>query len=271
MKICWNNLENIEYKNNNFHYNNRKYFYKDSCKSCNNPFLSSSNIGIFCNGTCQNMGKNNPMFGKYGKENHFYGKKHSEETKQKIGNREYKYGNKHQWWKGGISKKNIPLYDTFANQINYAEKVRNNDGRLEVKCTYCGKWFMPKTTNVQNRIGSLNGYYKGENRLYCSTTCKKECPIYRKQKYSAEENNTKQYSREVQPELRQMVLKRDNYTCQNPECKATESLHCHHKEGIRWEPLESADIDMCITYCKDCHKAVHKKDGCGYYEMRCAV
>ena len=58
-----------------------------------------------------------------------------------------------------------------------------------------------------------------------------------------------------------MVLKRDNYTCQ--KCKKHQKdlnvgLHCHHKEGILWEPLESADIDQCITLCKNCHIETHK-------------
>jgi len=79
-------------------------------------------------------------------------------------------------------------------------------------------------------------------------------------------------SREAQPELRQMVLKRDNYTCQKCNKHQDElktGLHCHHIEGIRWEPLESADMDKCITLCKNCHKAVHKIEGCNYNDMKC--
>ena len=64
-----------------------------------------------------------------------------------------------------------------------------------------------------------------------------------------------------------MVFERDNWTCQ--KCGDTKSLHCHHIEGIRWEPLESCDIDKCITYCKKCHKQVHKKKGCKYVDMQC--
>jgi hypothetical protein len=40
-------------------------------------------------------------------------------------------------------------------------------------------------------------------------------------------------------------------------------------EGIRWIPLESADIDKCITYCKKCHKEVHKKEDCRTIDMKC--
>lgn len=55
----------------------------------------------------------------------------------------------------------------------------------------------------------------------------------------------------------------------NKECSSKKSLHCHHIEGIRWEPLESADIDKCITYCKYCHLEAHKKEECGYHDMQC--
>jgi len=45
-------------------------------------------------------------------------------------------------------------------------------------------------------------------------------------------------------------------------------LHCHH-EGILWNPLESADIDQCMTVCKNCHKKIHQQKDCEYNDMRC--
>jgi 5-methylcytosine-specific restriction endonuclease McrA len=76
----------------------------------------------------------------------------------------------------------------------------------------------------------------------------------------------------VQPELRKLVLKRDNYTC--IKCKKTQDelkvgLHCHHIEGIRHNPIESADVDICVTLCKNCHKKVHKQKGCTYNDFQC--
>ena len=55
---------------------------------------------------------------------------------------------------------------------------------------------------------------------------------------------------------------RDNYTCQKCGAINTE-LHCHHYEGVEVNPVESADIDQCITLCKKCHNNIHKKDKCG--------
>lgn len=176
-------------------------------------------------------------------------------------------------WKGGYYINNIPLYDNYAIKISYAETCRRNikDNKiLEVKCTYCGKWFIPTISQVYERIRALNGKQGGEQRLYCSEKCKQECPIYGQRKYPKYYKPST--SREVQPELRQMRFKIDNYTCQKCnkyQDKLIVGLHCHHIEGIRWEPIESADVDKVITLCKNCHIEVHKKEGCKYYEMRC--
>jgi len=48
-----------------------------------------------------------------------------------------------------------------------------------------------------------------ESRFYCSESCKQECSIYNRRKWP--KGFKIATSREVQPELRQIVLKRDNY------------------------------------------------------------
>ena len=79
----------------------------------------------------------------------------------------------------------------------------------------------------------------------------------------------KSTSREVQPDLRKMVLARDNWECQM--CGSDEELHCHHITGVEQNPIESADVANCITFCKTCHKKVHSEKGCRYFELRCAA
>ena len=77
-------------------------------------------------------------------------------------------------------------------------------------------------------------------------------------------------SREVQPELRKLVLKRDDYKCQKCLKGLDEvQLHCHHIDPIINNPVESADIDNCVTLCKACHKEVHKLPNCSYIELKC--
>jgi len=166
-------------------------------------------------------------------------------------------------------KLNIPPYDTFQPQLEpYGVKCRRNKedkNILEVKCMYCDRWYIPSYTAVQRKIKTINGKISGESNLYCSDECKKACPTYGQILYPKDfKINT---SREVQPELRKLVLKRDNYTCQ--KCNTTDvELHCHHYEGVEVNPVESADIDQCITLCKKCHNNIHKKDKCGMKDYK---
>ena len=249
MKICWDNLEKLEYRSDREEWQDKRwsfvfYVYKNSCKTCGEPFLAQRRSkGEFCDKFCV---------------------RRSKETKLKMSNAYKK--ELHPQYKNGITKKGITFYDTYGPQIDYCEKVKRNkqdQNILEVKCAYCGKWYIPTRTSICRRINALNGNGTDgeESRLYCSKQCKKECPIYRKIKYSAEESQTKQYSREVQPQLRQMCFERDNYTCQ--KCGKTQNelkigLNCHHFTGVEINPIESADIDNCITLCKECHKEIHE-------------
>lgn len=183
-----------------------------------------------------------------------------------------KYGRKK------VNSKNIieldlPLFDTYYKRL-YCENtflIREKGlNLLGVKCTYCGRGFRPTRVQVKNRILSLEGKTTAENRFYCSTGCKSACPTYRQVAYP--KGFKKATSREVQPELRQMVLKRDNWVCQYGNCEKTigdTELHCHHMEGIKQNPIESADVDVCITLCKKHHKQVHKEEGCRYIDLRC--
>jgi len=165
-------------------------------------------------------------------------------------------------------------YDVYQPQLEpYGVKCRRNkenNNVLEVKCMYCDKWYKPSRQSVQCKINAINGQRTGEHNLYCSDECKKACPTYGQRIYPKDfKINT---SREVQPELRKLVLKRDNYTCQKCNMTNTE-LHCHHYEGIEINPVESADIDQCITLCKECHNEVHRKDKCGmkdYKRSKCS-
>jgi hypothetical protein len=233
--------------------------------------------------------------GKYcGELNGMYGKHHTEETKRKLSeankgkggfkgelNPMYgKTGEKSSNWKGGYKSKNLPLYDTYAPQIEWCEEVRRNKNDLnimEVRCTHCNKWFVPKQHNVKNRLQYLNGNYKWENRFYCSKACKNACPLYKKSpEQLMKEDSVRagriswlELDREVQAELRQMVLERDCHKC--TKCGSLENLHCHHILPVAMEPLLSADIDNCITLCEHCHKEAHSQDGCKYGQLRIEI
>lgn len=141
----------------------------------------------------------------------------------------------------------------------------DNDNNINCLCAYCGKYFIPLKQDIHNRIKALKSNDLSENRLYCSGGCKNSCSIYNQR--LCPKGYKQATSREVQPQLRKLVFKRDGHTCQ--KCDSKDNLHCHHITGVEMNPIESADIDNCITLCKDCHKEVHKQDGCNMKRKKC--
>lgn len=160
----------------------------------------------------------------------------------------------------------------IIERLNRYEEVKENKYReIEVECKYCGKWYIPDRQNLRNRIYYIEGRISGEYLFYCSDNCKQECPIFGQIKYP--KGFKPVTSREVQPQLRKLVFEKDNYTCQKCNIHQNDletGLHCHHIDAVINNPIESADVDNCITLCKTCHKKVHKISGCGFHELRCS-
>jgi 5-methylcytosine-specific restriction endonuclease McrA len=268
MKICWDNLEKITYsvKTKKFYGFNGSitYEYKESCGCCGEPFLYSKydkKLHKFCSTSCSKKGKNHPL----------YNKKASKETKKKM-------GKAHKGLHKGKKSLNgkFSYYDTYAKRL-YADKTRRDPLEpqiLQVKCTWCGQWYRPNDGSVRHRVNICEGKEpRGEARFYCSDNCKQACPIYGKRpdvlmkEDAIRAGNYEGYNREVQPELRQLVFQRDDYTCQKCEERGG-ILNCHHITGVKINPIESADVDNCITLCKQCHKEVHTLPGCTYNELK---
>jgi hypothetical protein len=237
MVISWENIDNYRITKGRTGYTifrridgkckQDSFILIESCIICGDPyFIKKQHMKSIntCSNHCSNMGIGNPV------------------------------------WKGGITKSNIPSFDTYNNQISLYEKTRrshNNREILEVVCHHCKCWFVPKTTDVRRRIQSITNISKGGQNLYCSDECKNNCSIYGQKKHPRDFNININNSREVQPQLRKLVLERDNWTCKKCGDSYTQ-LHCHHYEGVELNPIESADVDNCITLCKKCHNAVHK-------------
>lgn len=209
--------------------------------------------------------------GKYSGENHpGWGTKRTEESKQKMSNAKIGVfnGSKNPNWKGGVISKNLAAYGTYFEKLSPYHNVRRNPNDkyiLQVECIYCGKWHSPSLGIVNTRVDFIYGSGIREGRFYCSDSCKKNCPTFRKRKNP--ESLKIGSSREVQAELRKMCFERDGFTCQR--CGTVYDLHCHHIEGIQKNPIESADLDNVITVCSSCHKYIHKQAGCTYNSMKC--
>ena len=170
-------------------------------------------------------------------------------------------------YKGGFSIDDRPSFDTYDEQINFKLDTRRSpDGvYLEIKCSYCGKWFEPSRRYILSVLNCFQ-HQNGDLSVYCSDGCKKECPIFGQKRHP--KGFKRASSREVSQDLRQMCLERDGWECQR--CgKIEQPLHCHHIDGAVQNKIISNDLENVITLCKACHKEVHKQDGCRYHELQC--
>ena len=160
---------------------------------------------------------------------------------------------------------------TTLQELGQYEEIRQDPDNPElgqVQCAKCKKWINITNMKIRARMGAIRGYSYGSSFYYCSLECQSNCSWYNQTLYP-KGHIIKNY-RPEQYELRKMVLERDNYECQICGKGEDESeLHCHHIEGINFNPIESADIDACITLCKNCHKQVHKLPNCSYNDLRC--
>lgn len=255
MKICWARLEGMHLsRNGNLRKGAVLYEERDSCLVCGEPYLEEirRSRGMskgFCSHFCSNKGVNHPS----------YGKKHNMKTKIKMSIA--RSGSKNPNYKGGVEELNIPLYDTFADRLSWAEAVNRNENNkdyLQVECTKCKTWFIPKRTDVRNRIYALNGFIAGEYRFYCSDSCKNSCDVYGQKLYP------KNFKSDVEDKYnlriwRKEVLKRANYRCEYCENNATDA---HHIKPVKLEPFFILDPDNGIACCEKCHYIYGHKEEC---------
>jgi len=159
-------------------------------------------------------------------------------------------------------------YNKYEQKLKYIEDIDITDGGyLKVRCYHCKEWMIPTTMESSNRYKSICRVDEGEHNFYCSDECRSNCSVYNRTIWPKGYNIKYDNYRADQPELRQMVLERDGNRC--IICGSTENLICHHLEGILYNPIESADMDLCVTLCFTHHENSHSEIGCRKIDMRC--
>lgn len=115
------------------------------------------------------------------------------------------------------------------------------------KCKNCNNIFKAKSTNTtfctkDCHIKYLKSNLKGLNNPNWKGGLGNENKIFRR---------SDEYK-----EWRNLVFKRDNYTCQ--DCKQIGgTLHAHHVKSYKYYPELRIDVDNGLTLCFECHKKIH--------------
>jgi len=186
-----------------------------------------------------------------GKDNPFYGKHHSAETKLHLSE--------------SLSGERNPMYGTTRPQY-VVEAVRNaHKGKPS---TFKGRTHTEeaKKRNSEAHKG-IPSKRKGisrtpEEKLKISIGTKKYTPRgeanFMWKGGVTSENIKARQSFEYQ-EWRRKVYERDNYTCQHCGDNKGGNLNPHHIKSFAEYPELRYDVENGITLCKNCHIAIHRK------------
>jgi len=252
-----NELEDLSeykyiYKKDVFRRKNLYYKFKYACSVCGESFFMRTSIYTnFCSLSCSN--NSTVVKNKISKALTNYNKVHTREYTSK--------GN----YKGDVVAKNLPLFDTYADQLLPIEELkRNKQSLLEVRCSVCEKWFIPKRTNVEARAQYLKGNTNRESRFYCSDDCKLSCSVFNKKKYPKGSNPRKHRNNNsfTENELRvwsREVLHRADYNC---EYCGEKAILAHHIKPKKLTPFEALDPENGIACCSICHYKYGHVDWC---------
>jgi len=197
------------------------------------------------------------------------GKKRSDKTLKKMS--KFQSGPNHSNYKDGVTKLNLPLFDTYNDKIDYAEETRfvmsSGFKLIQVKCSKCNKWFTPEPADTNRRVLCLDGRKYGESRFYCSDDCKYRCEVFNIKLYPRGHVKSSYYGHSV---WRTEVLKRANYTCEY--CSEDKAVVAHHSQPKKLEPFFALDPDYGITCCIKCHYKYGHTDECStgfLYSIAC--
>lgn len=202
-----------------------------SCTHCGKVFSKQKSELIGKNTFCSRICKDEwQKVGLAGDKNNFYGKKHTQQTIDKI--------RKVKKEQSLIGKEN-PRYN-----------------RIKTKCDLCGK-------NVE-KIPYL---IKRSKSIYCSNECRskahsdkiagKSNPNYNP--LLAETDRLKRMQVLGYAKFKNDVKRRDGNMC--VICHSHEDLIVHHLNSYHWDKENRLNVDNATTLCNSCHREFHTKFG----------
>ena len=170
-----------------------------------------------------------------GEKNGFFGKHHSDETKEKIRN----------------AKIGKQLSEEHKKKIAEAGIGRRHTEETLIKLR-------------ENHVGMLGRRHSAETLIKFSETRVGENNSNWKPEKTDEERLLDGILKRDYPEYqkwRLQVFDRDNFTCQKCGCNKSGSLNAHHIEGYTKNVDLRTIVENGITFCKTCHKDFHRQYG----------
>jgi len=150
----------------------------------------------------------------------------------------------------------------FENKRIIQTRCKNNKCKNSKELS---GWFTPSSSQIDNRIASLDRYGEGNGYMYCSEKCKQSCDLYGKRvsQLMITDNDCKYpYTRIEYVIWRDEVFKRAKYKCEYCGELAEDA---HHSRPQKLEPGLTLDPDFGIACCKKCHhKYGHTDQQCTY-------
>ena len=195
---------------------------------------------------------------KYGVEYPFQNKDIQEKIKQisieKYGAEQYNQSLE--------AKERLLKKHSFFHQV---EEIKIEGHQWKVHCKYSecvnskekGGWFIPSTSQINNRINALEGKTGNDGSFfYCSQRCKTNCKTFNV--HSDPNRDTESiYAPGDYETFRLHILTRDKYICQFCGAPATD---VHHEIAVKLQPFHALDPEYAWSCCEKCHyKKGHKK------------
>ncbi len=180
-------------------------------------------------------------------------------------------GNKSRLWKGGVCELELPLFETYENRLRKYQKVhkivRDELEVLGVECHYCSCIFVPRYTQVNNRLRAINTALIGESNFYCSDRCKQLCTSYGfNSTYIDPESklykpkSEKQQARRCQTDhLKQLQIDEVGYNYCEKCGEEVNTVELHHTLEVAKFGLESINSAGHLLVCGKCHKEFTKE------------
>ena len=177
----------------------------------------------------------------------------------------------------GMRQKIFPI-SFFENKHPLFSKIEemrynpDNKSEIQVHCKYnkCKNskenngWFTPTSSQLGERVRSIEKVGTDTGYFYCSQECKDLCPLFNSRgedPFRETEEKEIPYTPDEYQTFREHVLELDKFECQI--CGTKSNVHVHHIIPQKLEPMFTLDPINGICLCEKCHyKYGHKDDGC---------